>query len=129
MNMLKLQMTSHMVEEYAGLGETRTCLHGIESTAAGFGLDHFGLGAVSFGYLKRFRLAYIKIDGSYIRGIDATTDNQFLVQSVADIAHGLDIQVIAESVETEPEWNTLEHLHVDAAQGYHVGRPGDRFEL
>lgn len=103
-------------------------IHGIETTAAGFGLDHFGLGAVSFGYLKRFRLAYIKIDGSYIRGIDATADNQFLVQSVADIAHGLDIQVVAESVETEREWNTLEHLHVDAAQGYYVGRPGDRFE-
>lgn len=98
---------------------------GVASTAAGFGLDHFGVGAVSFGYLKRFRLAYIKIDGSYIRGIDSTPDNQFLVQSVADIAHGLDIQVIAESVETEAEWNMLSQLHVDAAQGYFVGRPGE----
>lgn len=103
-------------------------IRGIAGTAAGFGLDHFGVGAVSFGYLKRFKPAYVKVDGSYIRGIDGTVDNQFLVQSVADIAHGLDIQVIAESVETEPEWNILERLHVDAAQGYYVGRPDDEFE-
>lgn len=98
----------------------------LASTPAGFGLDHFGVGAVSFGYLKRFKLAYIKIDGSYIRGVDAIPDNQFLVQSVADIAHGLEIQVIAESVETGAEWDVLGHLHVDAAQGYYVGRPGER---
>jgi EAL domain-containing protein (putative c-di-GMP-specific phosphodiesterase class I) len=92
-------------------------------TPTRFGLDHFGIGAVSFGYLKRFRLAYIKIDGSYIRGIDTNIDNQFLVQSVADIAHGLDIQVIAESVETGLEWHALDRLHVDAGQGYFVGHP------
>jgi len=103
-------------------------VRGVASTAAGFGLDHFGVGAASFGYLRRFRLAYIKVDGSYIRGIDGTADNQFLVQSVADIAHGLDIPVIAESVETEAEWNILDQLHVDAAQGYFVGRPGESIE-
>jgi diguanylate cyclase (GGDEF)-like protein len=103
-------------------------LDGLETTAARFGLDHFGVGAVSFGYLKRFKLAYLKIDGSYIRGIDASVDSQFLVQSVADIAHGLDIQVIAESVETELEWNALERLHVDAGQGYFVGHPAERFD-
>lgn len=99
-------------------------LHRIAASGVRFGLDHFGVGAVSLRCLKRFMPAYIKIDGSYIRAIDATADNQFLVQSVADIAHSLDIQVIGEAVETEPEWHTLRRLHVDAAQGYHVGRPG-----
>lgn len=103
-------------------------LDALSGTSVGFGLDHFGVGAVSFGYLKRFRLSYIKIDGSYTRGIDSTVDHQFLVQSVADIAHGLDIRVIAESVETESEWRILEHLHVDAGQGYFVGRPSEDFE-
>jgi diguanylate cyclase (GGDEF)-like protein len=107
---------------------TAAFLDRLASSPVRFGLDHFGLGAVSFGYLKRFKLAYIKIDGSYIRGIDATTDNQFLVQSVADIAHGLDIQVIAESVETGSEWDMLERLHVDAGQGYFVGRPSESLE-
>lgn len=117
--------------EYGVTGDTDAAeafVGGIASTGAGFGLDHFGVGAVSFAYLKRFRLAYIKVDGSYIRGIDGIADNQFLVQSVADIAHGLDIQVIAESVETESEWRMLEQLHIDAAQGYYVGRPGEDLE-
>lgn len=103
-------------------------LDDLTSLGLRFGLDHFGVGAVSFGYLKRFKLAYIKIDGSYVRGIDATTDNQFLVQSVADIAHGLDIQVVAESVETAAEWKMLERLHVDAGQGYFLGRPSESLE-
>lgn len=95
------------------------------ATTATFALDHFGVGAVSFSYLKRFKLGYIKVDGSYTRGIDVTVDHQFLVQSVADVAHGLDIRVIAESVETESEWEMLERLHVDAGQGYFVGRPAE----
>jgi EAL domain-containing protein (putative c-di-GMP-specific phosphodiesterase class I) len=103
-------------------------LEALANTPVRFGLDHFGVGAVSFGYLKRFKLDYVKIDGSYTRGIDATVDNQFLVQSVADIAHGLDIQVIAESVETESEWQILERLHVDAGQGYFVGHPSADME-
>jgi len=114
--------------EYGVVGDPDAAerfINALASTRSGFGLDHFGVGAVSFGYLKRFKLAYIKIDGSYIRAIEATPDNQFLVQSVADIAHGLDIQVVAESVETAAEWQALGRLHVDAAQGWHVGRPGE----
>lgn len=107
---------------------TAAFLDRLEATGVGFGLDHVGVGAVSFGYLKRFRLAYIKLDGSYTRGIDATVDNQFLVQSVADVAHGLDIHVIVESVETEAEWGVLERLHVDAAQGYFVGHPSEELD-
>jgi len=103
-------------------------LERLAATNVGFGVDHFGVGAVSFAYLKRFKLAYIKIDGSYTRGIDGITDSQFLVQSVADVAHGLDIQVIAESVETEAEWQVLERLHVDAGQGYYVGRPSGELD-
>lgn len=103
-------------------------LDALNGTSAGFGLDHFGVGAVSFGYLKSFKLNYIKIDGSYTRGIETTADQQFVVQSVADVAHGLDIEVVAESVETESEWRMLEQLHVDAGQGYFVGTPGAEIE-
>lgn len=84
-------------------------------------LDHFGRGFVPFGYLSNLRIDYLKIDGSYIHGIDQNMENQFFVQTLVKIAHGLDIQIVAESVETRQEWETLQSLGVDAGQGYWLG--------
>jgi len=84
-------------------------------------LDHFGRGFAPFGYLSNLRADYLKIDGSYIHGIDQDMENQFFVQTLTKIAHGLDIQIIAESVETQSEWETLQSLGVDAGQGYWLG--------
>lgn len=89
------------------------------------GLDHFGRGFSSFGYLSTLKIDYLKIDGGYIRGIAQSRDNRFFVESVTKIAHGLDLRVIAESVETEEEWGTLGTLRLDGVQGYGVGKPED----
>ncbi len=107
----------------ADLAGLRSCIDQVRQTGAQFALDHFGAGFTSFGYLRDLKLDYIKIDGSYIRGLPANKDNQFFVNALADIAHGLDIQVVAESVETPDEWGLLAALHIDAAQGFHLGRP------
>jgi EAL domain-containing protein (putative c-di-GMP-specific phosphodiesterase class I) len=58
-----------------------------------------------------------------MRSIEENSDNQFFVQALAEIAHGLEIVVIAEAVETESVWKILPSLHVDGAQGYFIGRP------
>ena len=89
------------------------------------GLDHFGRGFSSFGYLSTLKIDYLKIDGGYIRGIAQSRDNRFFVESVTKIAHGLDLKVIAESVETEEEWGALGTLRLDGVQGYGVGKPED----
>lgn len=87
------------------------------------GLDHFGRGFSSFGYLSTLKLDYLKIDGSYVRGILENKDNQFFVESVVKVAHGLEIEVFAVSVETSEELNLLTALGLDGVQGYGVGRP------
>jgi EAL domain-containing protein (putative c-di-GMP-specific phosphodiesterase class I) len=90
------------------------------------GLDHFGRGFSSFGYLSTLKLDYIKIDGSYVRGILNNKDNQFFVESVIKVAHSLEIKVFVVSVETDEELNLLASLGVDGVQGYGVGRPEER---
>jgi diguanylate cyclase (GGDEF)-like protein len=95
----------------------------LRAAAGGLGLDHFGAGFAPFGYLRDLKLEYIKVDGSYIRGIGQRRDHQFFVEALADIAHGLEARVIAEAVENQEEWNVLAGLHVDAAQGYFIGMP------
>ncbi len=88
-----------------------------------FSLDHFGRSFSSLAYLKSLKIDYLKIDGSYLRTLDQNQDHQFFIQALTDIAHGLDIQVIAESVESEAVWDLLQSLNMDGAQGYYIGVP------
>jgi len=86
-------------------------------------LDHFGKGFSSFAYLHSLKISYLKIDGSYLNQVDENPDHRFFIQALTDIAHGLEMKVIAEAVESEAIWNSLHELNVDGAQGYCLGRP------
>lgn len=86
-------------------------------------IDHYGKNFSSFSYLYNLKLNYLKIDGGYIKEIHANEENKFFVRSLVDIAHSLDIYVIAESVETQEEYDTLKALKVDGVQGYFIGKP------
>jgi EAL domain-containing protein (putative c-di-GMP-specific phosphodiesterase class I) len=87
------------------------------------GIDHFGRGFSSYGYLHSLKIDYLKIDGSYISNIGTEEDNQFFIQSLTDTAHSIGIKVIAQSVETDAELKTLESMNLDGIQGYLAGEP------
>lgn len=86
-------------------------------------IERVGSSIAAFSHLQKLRPHYIKLDGSFTRNIHKTEDNQFFVRSLVNIAHGLNIAVIAELVEDESEANTLKELFVDHQQGYAVCRP------
>jgi len=86
-------------------------------------MEHFGTRLSSFQTLRQLKLDYIKLDGSYTRNIAENSDNRFFLQTVTDIAHGLDIQVIAEHVETEADLLSLQAIGINAMQGYYLGEP------
>lgn len=90
-----------------------------------FSLDHFGKGFASFAYLRSVKIDYLKVDGSFVRAIDAHEDDRFFLKTVADIAHGLDMLVVAESVESEQAWRRVAEIGVDAGRGYWLGAPAD----
>lgn len=87
-----------------------------------FSLDHFGTAFAPFGYLHDLKLDYIKIHGGLVRGVSENKDNRFFIQSLCQIAHGLDIQVIGEFVEKEEDYIVLKQLGLDAVQGYYIGQ-------
>lgn len=95
----------------------------ITATGARVGIEHFGRGFSPVDYLSALKVEYIKIDGSFIRGIDSNRENQALVESIVNIAHGMGLMVIAESVETEAELAMVQSLRFDGVQGYGVRRP------
>lgn len=88
-----------------------------------FAVDHFGAGPASFGHLRAFGPAYLKVDGSFAARLDQDVEAQFFVRATAQIAHGLGIPAYLEAVEAESVWRLLSDLQLDGAQGYHLGRP------
>jgi len=88
-----------------------------------FSLDHFGKGFASFAYLRAIKVDYLKVDGSFVRGLDRQETNRFFLRAITDIAHGLGMSVIAESVETEPDWAALQEIGVDGGRGFWLGAP------
>jgi len=86
-------------------------------------MEHFGTGLHSIQTLRQLKVDFIKLDGSYVRGIDANADQRTLLQTVVDMAHGLDIQVLIEHIESEDDLNNFKALGFDAMQGFYVGQP------
>jgi diguanylate cyclase (GGDEF)-like protein len=88
-------------------------------------VERFGAQLAAISHLRKIKPNYLKLDGRFIRNIHNEPDNQLFVQSLVNIAHGLNIQVIAEMVEDEAEARCLLDLFVDHLQGYHIGMPAD----
>jgi EAL domain-containing protein (putative c-di-GMP-specific phosphodiesterase class I) len=85
-------------------------------------LDDFGTGYSSLSYLKHLPLDTIKIDRSFVAGIDGVADRS-IVDAVIALAHGLGIAVVAEGIETESQLDLLRDLGCDYGQGYLISRP------
>jgi diguanylate cyclase (GGDEF)-like protein/PAS domain S-box-containing protein len=93
------------------------------------GLDDFGAGQSSLGYLKRFPLDFVKIDRSLIAGLGVNEHDTAIVRATVELAHNLGLTVVAVGVETDVQLEYLQHLGCDRAQGYHFAPalPADQF--
>lgn len=88
-----------------------------------FALDDFGIGFSSFAYLQSLPADYVKIDGSFIRGLEANPANRALVKAIQTVAHTLGKETIAESVESRAAADVLREMGVAFGQGYALGPP------
>lgn len=88
-----------------------------------FALDDFGSGLSSFGYLKHFKVDYLKIDGSFVRDIVSDPTDRVMVTSINQVGQLLGMRTIAEFVENAEILDVLTEIEVDYVQGYAVGKP------
>ncbi|KRA13295.1 diguanylate phosphodiesterase [Acidovorax sp. Root568] len=86
-------------------------------------IDDFGTGYSSLAYLKRLPVDELKIDKSFVMGMETGEDDAMIVRSTIDLAHNLGLTVVAEGVETAAILERLRLLTCDEAQGYHIARP------
>ena len=98
-------------------------INSIKQLGAKFSLDDFGTGLSSFSYLKQFPVDYLKIDGEFVRDIIEDDKSYVFVRSMTEVGHCLDMEVIAEFVESDTMFNKLREANVDYIQGYQVGKP------
>ena len=88
----------------------------------GVAIDDFGTGYSAFSYLQRLPVDEIKIDKSFVIGMEGDRRKQQIVRSTIQLAHNLGLRVVAEGVETEAAQRRLTRLGCDLLQGYHIGR-------
>ena len=86
-------------------------------------IDDFGTGYSSLSYLKRFPIASIKIDQSFVRDIHTDPDDAAIVSAIIAMAHGLNMKTIAEGVETQDQLVFLRAHKCNAMQGYYFSKP------
>ena len=86
-------------------------------------IDDFGTGYSSLNYLKRFPVDVIKIDRSFVVDIVTKQVDADIVKTIIDLAHVLNVSVVAEGVETELQRAFLKKQGCDIAQGYYLSRP------
>jgi diguanylate cyclase (GGDEF)-like protein/PAS domain S-box-containing protein len=120
-DLLELEITESLVMRNVEDSTRKlSILRGMGVTVA---IDDFGTGYSSLSYLSRLPVDYLKIDRSFIQGVNARGDSETLVKTIIALAHGLGLKVVAEGVETEEQAAKLRDLGCDQAQGYLYSRP------
>lgn len=98
-------------------------LNALSRLGVGVSIDDFGTGYSSLSYLKRFPVSELKIDRSFVDGLANNADDVAITQAVIALAKSLNLDVIAEGVETAEQLRVIERLGCHRVQGYFIGRP------
>jgi len=113
----------------ANLENAREFMSRMKVIGCRFALDDFGTGLSSYSYLRNLPVDYVKIDGVFVKGLAADTDDYAVVRSINEIGHYLGKETIAECVETPAVMDRIREMGIDYAQGYFIGKPVPLQEL
>jgi diguanylate cyclase (GGDEF)-like protein/PAS domain S-box-containing protein len=117
---LELELTESATANPAAASEMMDALHAL---GVRLSLDDFGTHYSSLSHLKRFPLHTLKIDQSFVRDIDTDPDDRAIVKAIIQMARALNLQTLAEGVETDAQHQFLRREGCDLVQGYRFCRP------
>jgi EAL domain-containing protein (putative c-di-GMP-specific phosphodiesterase class I) len=118
---IKLELTESMLLE--NVEDTIATMNALKELGVRFSLDDFGTGYSSLQYLKRLPLNQLKIDQSFVHDLNIDSSDQAIVRTVIAMAQSLNLDVIAEGVETEAQRQFLLDSGCRHFQGYLFGKP------
>lgn len=118
---LKLEITESVIMEDAPWSQN--ALETLRALGVRLVVDDFGTGYSSLSYLKQFPVDQLKIDRSFVSGVDSDAGNWAIVEAVISMARALQLDVTAEGVETPEQTTALMRLGCTTGQGYLFARP------
>lgn len=118
---LELELTESIVMKDAE--STLKVLHKLKSIGLRLSIDDFGTGYSSLEYLTRMPIDMLKIDQSFVKDITSNPDDVVIARAIIQMAHNLQLDVIAEGVETRDQFELLNNLRCGKIQGYLFSRP------
>ena len=116
---LEITESAIMDDPQRALGTLRR----LDAMGVTLSIDDFGTGYSSLAYLKSLPLHELKIDQSFVKGMEQDRADLKIVRSTIDLAHNLGYRVVAEGVETAQTWAILRAMKCDMAQGYFMAKP------
>lgn len=119
--LLKLELTESLLQK--NFEDTIAAMKALNESGVQFSLDDFGTGYSSLQYLKQLPLDQLKIDQSFVRDITVDTSDKEIVRTIIAMAQTLNLEVIAEGVETEQQRQQLIESGCFRHQGYLFGKP------
>ena len=102
---------------------TNTIIKKLYQSGITFAIDDFGTGHSSLAKLKQLPLSELKIDKSFVLDITTNANDAAIAKASIEMAHALDLEVVAEGIENEESWNILKTMGCDYAQGFWMARP------
>lgn len=120
-HMLQLEITESAAMQ--SFDQTMTVLRELRDMGVSIAIDDFGSGQSSLIYLKHFPIDTVKIDKEFLREVTSDETAAAIVSYVINLAHTLQLKVVAEGVETEAQYTFLRHYACDLMQGYLFSRP------
>jgi diguanylate cyclase (GGDEF)-like protein/PAS domain S-box-containing protein len=124
---LEIEITEHTLAE--NIEMAKEIIETIKSLKIKVTLDDFGIGFSSLNYLKDFPIDLLKIDISFTRGLVKDPKTYYIVESIINLSHSLNIKTVAEGVETEEQFKLLKKLKCDYIQGYLLAKPMSEEEI
>ena len=98
-------------------------LNKLKEIGLNLSIDDFGTGYSSMSYLLQLPVDSLKVDQSFVSGIPGNKDSVSIVKAIIALAHGLNLSVVAEGVETEAQYRVLEKMKCEEIQGYYISKP------
>lgn len=121
---LGLEVTETAIVEGGAAGHrTRAELQELHRLGVQIAIDDFGTGFSSLGQLRRFPVDMIKVDRSFVRGVEYDAKDAAITANLVNLAHALGVVAMAEGIETDGQLTSLRDLGCDLAQGFLFARP------